>query len=418
MIKDKKAFSWMSTLRDLSLILGIVSGLIGFGPEILESLSKLIDAKRQYTLYSNYVDYGQKLFDNGSYSDSTESFKEAINLQPHSIVAQVWFKKARLMSALSELSSIKKEDISRLSFEVEFVIQSNPPDVHLYYFIQGNIKYYLKDFKGAQESYEKALDNKPNYGQALANLGAILNELKEHDKAANRLRAALKSGYIKPEVYNNLTLALYSVGKNQEAVSIANEGLKYFPRAANIYNELAIALFRLGRKEESISALKISYVMTPKADTDMILQRSINIAYPLADTGQIDEALSYLQSAKDVSPENPQIYLALAHCYNVTKNDIKTVEAYEKIGSLGAYPNPEDLVKWAEALERLKRPEEAHRILQIAINEVIGTRQEKQVMENLRALSTKLGDQEFLHQLDEIYRSKRIGPTRETDLDR
>ena len=334
------------------------------------------------------MDYGRKLFNDELYSESVESFKEALNLQPHELSAQVWFKKARLMYALDKLQDIKKEDISKLSFEVEFVIKSNPPDIYRYYYVQGNIRYFLTNFQGARESYEKALENKPNYGRALANLGAVLNDLKKHDEAAKTLRSALKSGYIEPAVYNNLTLALYSAGKNQEAVSIAREGLKHFPTHAGIYNELGITLYQLGRKEESISTLKTAYVMTSKTDTDHVVQRLANLAYPLADTGRIDEALSYLQSAKDLSPEYPHIYLALAHCYNVAKNDIKAVEAYEKIGYLGGYPDPDGLVKWAQALERLKRPKEASRILYIAIEVAVEKGKEKQVMDSIKALST------------------------------
>ena len=403
MTKEKTAHSLMSIFRDLALILGIVSGLIGFGPQILESLNKLVEARRQYTLYSAYVDYGRELFNNELYSESVESFKEALNLQPHDISAQVWLKKARLMYALDKLQDIKKEDISRLSFEVEFVIKSNPPDIYRYYYVQGNIRYFLTNFHGARESYEKALENKPNYGRALANLGAVLNELKKYDEAAKTLRAALKSGYIESAVYNNLTLALYSAEKNQEAVSIAREGLKHFSTHASIYNELGIALYRLGRKEDSLSALKTAYVMTSKTDTDHVIQRLVNLAYPLADTDRIDEALSYLQSAQNLSPEYPHIYLALAYCYNIAKNDVKAVEAYEKIGSLGGYPDPDDLVKWAQALERLKRPREASRILYIAIEKG----KEKQVVDSIRALSIKLGDRQLLHRIDEIERSKK-----------
>jgi len=74
MTKEKSAHSIMSVVRDVALIFGIISGLIGFGPQIIESVNKLVDAKRQFTLYKAYVDYGKELFDNGLYSESIESF--------------------------------------------------------------------------------------------------------------------------------------------------------------------------------------------------------------------------------------------------------------------------------------------------------------------------------------------------------
>jgi tetratricopeptide (TPR) repeat protein len=406
MTKEKTSHSLISRFRDLALILGVISSLIGFAPQILESLHKLVEAKRQHTLYSAYVDYGCELFNSERYPESTQSFEKALNIRPHDFSVQVWLKKAQLMYALDKLQDIKKEDISKLSFDVEFIIKSNPPDIYRYYYVQGNIRYFLMDFQGAYESYEKSLKDKPNYGRALSNLGATFNELKEYDKAAKTLQATLESGYIYKEVYNNLSFALRNAGKNIEAVSKAQEGLKHFPTSAGIYNELGIALYQLSRLEESISALKTAYVMTPKLETNLIVQRMTNIAYPLTDIGRTDEALSYLQLAKDLSPENMYIYLALAHFYNVAKNDVKTVEAYEKIGALGCYPDPDDLIKWAQALERLKKPGEASRILSIAIEVAIEKGQEEEVMNSIKALSTKLSNQQLLHRINEIELSK------------
>lgn len=366
MAKEKSAHSLISFFRDLALILGVLSSLIGFGPQILDSLTKLLEAKRLDTLYSSYIDYGQELFKDNSYAESVESFREALALKPHAITAQVWFKKARLMYALDKLQDIDKNDLSKLSFEVEFVLKSKPQDIYRYFYAQGNIRYFSGDFQGAQQSYEHALRSKPDYGRALANLGAALNELKRYDEAVRRLRAALQSDYKEAAVYNNLIFALHSAGKNEEAAAVAREGLAHFPVSAGIYNELGIALYKLGRKDESISALKTAYVLTEKSHTGEVVQRLTNLAYPLADSDRIDEALSFLESAQKLSAEDPHVYLAFAHCYGIMGNDEKMVESYEKLGSLGVYPDPGDLIKWAQALERLKRPGEASRILRMA----------------------------------------------------
>ncbi len=405
---EKKSHAFISVLRDLAVVLGVIVSIIGFGPNIIESLDKLQEAWSRYNLYSSYVDYGKRLFEEELYSEAVDSFKEALALRPNDFDAQVWFKKAQLMLSLNKLSNIKKEELPRLSFEVEFVIRSNPEeeDIYRYYYVQGNIRYFLKDFKGAKKSYEKAIELKPDFGKAWANLGAALNELKRHEAATKALRKALKAENKTAEVYNDLVLALYSSGKSLEAVSVAREGLEKFPANAAIYNELGIALYKLGRKEEAASALKTALVMTSKKDLEGVIQRTVNLAYPLADIGRIDEALSYLENARKLTPDDPYVYLALAHCYLLAKNDSKAVDAYEKISSLGSHPNPHDLVKWAEALYRLKRPREAARILYIALGDAANGQEIRGLMEKIKALSVKLNDQELFKRIDEVEKSK------------
>ncbi len=395
------SYSAISVFRDLALILGVVSSLIGFGPQIMDSLDKLVEAKRRNSLYRAYLDYGCELFSNERYSEAVRSFKEALNLQPNNLSVQVWLKKARLLQALDQLQTIDKDDISQLSFEVEFVIKSNPPDIYRYFYVQGNIRYILNDFQGARESYQRALKSKPDYGRALANLGSTLCKLQNYFKAIEMLHEAIAADYINADVYGNLCFALRLAGKNMEAVSTANEGLKKFPANAAIYNELGIALYRLKRMDQSISALKTAYVMTSKKETNLLVQRITNLAYPLADNGRTGDALAYLQTAKDLSPEDPHVHLAFAHCHYLDGKYAKTVASYETLGALGNYPDPHDLVKWAAALEQLNRSKEAARILSMAM-EVAINKGQKHVIKNIKSLCAKLGDRQLMTRIEEI----------------
>jgi hypothetical protein len=52
---DKPKKSVMSWSKDLVVILGIISSLIGFGPQILDSLDKLSGTTQRYSLFSAYV---------------------------------------------------------------------------------------------------------------------------------------------------------------------------------------------------------------------------------------------------------------------------------------------------------------------------------------------------------------------------
>ena len=396
---DKPKKSVLSISKDLVVTLGIISTVVGFGPQILDSLDKLSGTHQRYSLFSTYVNYGRDLFKEERFNEAARSFEEALTLRPYDFAVQLDLKKARLLHALYRLNNIQVDELAKLSFEVEVVIRSNVPDVYRFYFVQGNIRYVQKDYKGARQSYEKALEVKPDYAKAMSNLGATLNDLKDFPAAARLLRAALQAGDIDPAVYNNLSIALWSAGAYDEAIVVAQEGIKLFPTYGQLYNELGVALYKSGRMVEAVSAFKTAHVMIPKWQKNNLLECLTNISYPLAALGRTTEALDYLQQAKVVMADNPHIYLAMATCYQQAGNDTKALEAYEQLGALGVYPDPPEMIKWAAILERLRRSKEASMRLYMALEK---GKHEPQIIKMIQSQAEKYNYQDILQRIREI----------------
>lgn len=396
---DKPKKSVLSISKDLVVTLGIISTVVGFGPQILDSLDKLSGTHQRYSLFSTYVNYGRDLFKEERFNEAARSFEEALTLRPYDFAVQLDLKKARLLHALYRLNNIQVDELAKLSFEVEVVIRSNVPDVYRFYFVQGNIRYVQKDYKGARQSYEKALEVKPDYAKAMSNLGATLNDLKDFPAAARMLRSALQAGDIDPAVYNNLSIALWSAGAYDEAIVVAQEGIKLFPTYGQLYNELGVALYKSGRMVEAVSAFKTAHVMIPKWQKNNLLECLTNISYPLAALGRTTEALDYLQQAKVVMADNPHIYLAMATCYQQAGNDTKALEAYEQLGALGVYPDPPEMIKWAAILERLRRSKEASMRLYMALEK---GKHEPQIIKMIQSQAEKYNYQDILQRIREI----------------
>lgn len=396
---DKPKKSVLSISKDLVVTLGIISTVVGFGPQILDSLDKLSGTHQRYSLFSTYVNYGRDLFKEERFNEAARSFEEALTLRPYDFAVQLDLKKARLLHALYRLNNIQVDELAKLSFEVEVVIRSNVPDVYRFYFVQGNIRYVQKDYKSARQSYEKALEVKPDYAKAMSNLGATLNDLKDFPAAARMLRSALQAGDIDPAVYNNLSIALWSAGAYDEAIVVAQEGIKLFPTYGQLYNELGVALYKSGRMVEAVSAFKTAHVMIPKWQKNNLLECLTNISYPLAALGRTTEALDYLQQAKVVMADNPHIYLAMATCYQQAGNDTKALEAYEQLGALGVYPDPPEMIKWAAILERLRRSKEASMRLYMALEK---GKHEPQIIKMIQSQAEKYNYQDILQRIREI----------------
>ena len=389
--KPKK--SVMSLSKDLVVTLGIITTVIGFGPQILDSLDKLSGTKQRYALFSTYVDYGQALFKEERFNEASRSFEEALAFRPYDFEVQLDLKKSRLLHALYRLQDIQANELAKLAFEVEVVIRSNVPDVYRFYFVQGNMRYFQKDYQGARKSYEKALEIKPDYAKAMSNLGATFNELKDFSAAARMLKDAIQAGDVEPAVYNNLTIALWSSGAYDAAIIAAKEGIKLFPTYGPLYNELGVAFFKLGRMEEAVSAFKTAHVMIPKWQKANLLECLTNISYPLAALGRTDEALDYLHQAKEVMPDNPHIYLAMATCYQEAGNDAKALEAYEQLGALGVYPDPPEMIKWAAILERFHRSKEASMRLYMALEK---SKYEARLVQTIQADGRKISVSRYI----------------------
>ncbi|MFA4902603.1 MAG: tetratricopeptide repeat protein [Desulfobaccales bacterium] len=398
--KPKK--SVMSFSKDLVVCLGIITTLIGFGPQILDSLDKLSGTTQRYSLFSTYVNYGQALFNEERFNEASRSFEEALSFRPHDFGVQLELKKTRLLHALYRLQDIQAEELAKLAFEVEVVIRSNVPDLYRFYFVQGNIRYIQKDYKGAVKSYEKALEIKPDYAKAMSNLGATLNDLKDFPAAVRMLKAAIRAGDVEPAVYNNLTIALWSSGAYDQAIVTAQEGIKLFPTYGQLYNELGITFYKLGRMEEAVSAFKTAHVMIPKWQKPNLLECLTNISYPLAALGRTDEALYYLRQAKEVMPDNPHIYLAMATCYQEAGSDAKALEAYEQLGALGVYPDPPEMIKWAAILERFHRPREASMRLYMALEK---SKHDERTVQTIQEMAEKYKYQDILQRIREITKS-------------
>jgi tetratricopeptide (TPR) repeat protein len=391
--------SAMSVSKDLVVCLGIITTLVGFGPQILDSLDKLSGTTQRYALFSTYVNYGHDLFNEDRFDEASRSFEEALALRPYDFAIQLDLKKSRLLHSLYRLQDIQTDELAKLSYEVEVVIRSKVPEVHRFYFVQGNIRYIKKDYTGARRSYEKALEVKSDYAKAMSNLGATFNELKDFPAAVRMLRAAIQAGDVTPAVYNNLIIALWSSKAYDEAIAVAQAGIKLFPTYGQLYNELGVAFYKLGRMEEAVSAFKTAHVMIPKWQKNNLLECLTNISYPLAALGRTDEALGYLYQAKEVMPDNPHIYLAMATCYQKAGSDGKALEAYEHLGALGVYPDPPEMIQWAAILERFRRSKEASMRLYMALEK---GKQNEEIIQTIRHMAEKFKYQDVLQRLKEL----------------
>jgi tetratricopeptide (TPR) repeat protein len=99
--------------------------------------------------------------------------------------------------------------------------------------------------------YRAALQIRPDYAEAHANLGNVLQSQEKLDEAVAHYQQALALKPDYPKAYNNLGNALRSQGRSDEAATAYRQALALKPNYSEGYNNLANLLRDLANVEEA-----------------------------------------------------------------------------------------------------------------------------------------------------------------------
>lgn len=135
-------------------------------------------------------------------------------------------------------------------------------------FLKGLTAYSSNDLKSAENYFRQSITLRPNRFEAYNNLGAVLLEQKRYEEARNVL---------------------------EQAVSIQ-------PFYANSRANLAGAYWFLGLKEEAIKEAERAF----KLDAGNV-KYSLNLSSFLFELQRYDDAKTYINVAKIISPDNPEV---------------------------------------------------------------------------------------------------------------
>jgi tetratricopeptide (TPR) repeat protein/tRNA A-37 threonylcarbamoyl transferase component Bud32 len=128
--------------------------------------------------------------------------------------------------------------------------------------------------------------------------------------AVGYYRAALA---VRPEAtaaYNNLGLALRSLGRHQESIVAYQQALALDPRHAPAQNNLAVALLDMGRAEEALAASQKALAIHPNLAAALA-----NRGNALRHLGRLDDAIASYKQALVLDPRTKDAHFGLAHAW-------------------------------------------------------------------------------------------------------
>jgi len=155
----------------------------------------------------------------------------------------------------------------------------------------------------AERCYARALELQPEYADARSNLIALLIKQRRFPEAEHASRQALAHGPGLPQHYVDLALTLKGQARLPEAEQALRECLRLAPDYIDAHNNLGVVLKEQNRLREAESSLRRALEIAPA----YALAHN-NLGMVLVNQCRLDEAEACFRKALEVAPE-----LATAH---------------------------------------------------------------------------------------------------------
>ena len=185
----------------------------------------------------------------------------------------------------------------------------------------------LNQMEQAKEALKLYLEQKPNSGRGLLQMGLIYYDLKQWDEALKYLNRAFKFNKLwKPEILNLQAKAYFRKGNLSKAEKLWYEAIKLTPNNSKLYLNLGSLYFKNKRYKQAVEQYNISLQLNPN---EYKVYHVLGSAYlSLQDH---EKAISMFQNVLMLQPDNLEAYFALGVAYAKSKNHEKAITMFQNV---------------------------------------------------------------------------------------
>lgn len=194
-----------------------------------------------------------------------------------------------------------------------------------YYFSRGVIFQQNKEYKKAQKYYEMALRLDPASAATYNNIGKIMHDLGNYNKAIYNLKKSTGYNSNIPETYNNIGTAYFALHDVENALSYYNKAIELNPQYAEAYVHRGIAKQILKQYENAI------------LDFDKAIELRPQYAGAYMNRGIVKQALDKYQEtildfdkAIEINPQYADAFYNRGLLNRVLGNYMEAISDYDK----------------------------------------------------------------------------------------
>ena len=206
----------------------------------------------------------------------------------------------------------------------------------------------------AKKLYNETLKANPYYEGAHNNLGILLNQLGEYQKAISAYKKAIQIEPNNVAAYNNLGFVFNQLGEYQKAISSYENAIQIKPNYSNSYYNLGNVLKKLGEHQKAITSYKKAIQINPNyADV------YYNLGNTLKELGERQKAQNCYKKVIQINPNHYDAYNNLGIILNELGEHKKAISSYERAIQINsnyasAYNNLGSLFNELEEHEKAK----------------------------------------------------------------
>ena len=177
----------------------------------------------------------------------------------------------------------------------------------------------------AENLYNETLKTNPNHVDAHNNLGIVLNELGEHQKAMSCYEKAIQINPNYAGAHNNLGNTLKELGEHQKAMSCYEKAIQINPNHVDAHNNLGIVLKELGEHQKAMSCYEKAIQINPN-----YAGAHNNLGNTLKELGEHQKAMSYYEKVIQIEPDNLTSHWLSMNTFPVIYKNLKEIDHYRK----------------------------------------------------------------------------------------
>ncbi len=278
------------------------------------------------------------------------------------------------IGVFNELSRAREIGMGGQPEEAIRIIQAilaEDPEIGDAYFTLGNIYFKQRNFKGAIEAFEQALERNPSDTFCVINIANSYQMMGKPDEAEKVIIGYLKKGFNDSQLYHLLGTLAFNQKKYEEAIQYYTECLSLNPDSAASHNALAAIYILQDNLKSAQEHLEQAMAINPELSnlhynlaqlfekqgeirkaiaaylaelehTPSHFKASFNLSRLYRLTGEVDNEEKYLKQTIELAPEFPLAYFYLARTYlNRGTNYEEAIRLVKK--GLDLKPEPKEL---------------------------------------------------------------------------